>query len=72
MKDFAGYYIYSLSHCCSGINGKVVEKTIRKAFPYDNESTLYVVKVRGVRTYQQLYEDEMYKWKNDGFTRDLI
>jgi len=38
-----------------------VEKTVKKAFPDDDESTLYVVKVKGVRAYQQLYENEMYK-----------
>lgn len=59
MKDFTGYRIWSSS--CSHLNGKVVEKTIKKAFPNDDESTLYVVKVNGVRGYQQLYEDEMYK-----------
>lgn len=59
MKDFTGYIIYSSS--CPHLNGKAVEKTIRKAFPDDDESTLYVVKVKGVRGYQQLYEDEMYK-----------
>lgn len=59
MKDFTGYYIWSLS--CQQLNGKVVEKTIKKAFPDDDESTLYVVKVKGVRGYQQLYADEMYK-----------
>ncbi len=59
MKDFTGYHVWSLS--CLHLNGKVVEKTIKKAFPDDDESTLYVVKVKGVRGYQQLYEDEMYK-----------
>lgn len=61
MKDFTGYHVYSKSLCCVWLNGRVVEKTIRKAFPNDNESTLYVVKLKGVRAYQQLYEDEMYK-----------
>lgn len=59
IKDFAGYIVYSAASCCFGINGKVVERTIRKAFPNDNESTLYVVKVKGVKGYLQLYEDEM-------------
>jgi hypothetical protein len=59
MKDFTGYHVWSSS--CSYLNGKVVEKTIKKTFPDDDESTLYVVKVKGVRGYQQLYEDEMYK-----------
>lgn len=59
MKDFTGYHVWSSS--CSHLNGKVVEKTIKKAFPDDDESTLYVVKVKGVRGYQQLYEDEMYQ-----------
>lgn len=61
MKDFIGYHVWSSSSCCSNINGKIVEKTIKKVFPYDSESTLYVVKVKGVRAYQQLYENEMYK-----------
>ena len=61
MKDFTGYHVYSSSSCCSHLNGKTIEKTIRKAIPDDDESTLYVVKVNGVKAYQQLYEDEMYK-----------
>lgn len=59
MKDFTGYHVWSAS--CQHLNGKVIEKTIRKAFPEDDESTLYVVKIKGVKGYQQLYEDEMYK-----------
>lgn len=62
MKDFAGYTVWSTSSCCKNLNDKVVEKTIRKAFPDDNESTLYVVKVKGARGYQELYEDEMHDW----------
>lgn len=61
MKDFTGCHICASSSCCLHLNGKVVEKTIRKAFPDDNESTLYIVKVKGIRAYQQLYENEMYK-----------
>ena len=61
MKDFVGYYVYSSSSCCSHLNGKIVEKTIRKAFPEDDESTLYIVKVKGVKAYQALYENEMYR-----------
>lgn len=61
MKDYAGYIVLSSSSCCKNINGKVVERTIRKAFSDDEESTLYVVKVKGVKAYQHLYEDEMYK-----------
>ncbi len=59
-KDFTGYRVWSSSSCCSRLNGKIIERTIRKAFPDDNESTLYVVKLKGVKGYQQLYEDEMY------------
>lgn len=65
IKDFAGYRVFSMSSCCSDINGKIVERTIRKAFPNDDESTLYIVKLKGVRAHQQLYEDEMYKPYND-------
>ncbi len=60
-KDFTGYKVFSVSSCCHSINGKSVERTIRKAFPKDNGSTLYIVKVKGVRSYQQLYEDEMLR-----------
>jgi len=59
MKDFAGCCVHSQSSCCKDLNGKVVERTIRKAFPNDDESTLYIVKIKGVKAYQQLYEDEM-------------
>ena len=59
IKDFTGYRVFSASSCCSRLNGKLVDKTIRKAFPNDAESTLYVVKIKGIRGYQQLYEDEM-------------
>ena len=66
MKDFAGYKVFSTSSCCLSINGKLVDKTIRKAFPNDAESTLYVVKIKGVRGHQQLYEDEMIRsWINE-------
>ena len=61
IKDFTGYHVWSSSSCCQGLNGKIVERTVRKAFPDDDESTLYVVKLKGVSGYQQLYEDEMYK-----------
>lgn len=60
VKDFAGYTIYSPSLESTGLNGKVVERTVRKAFPNDDESSLYIVKVKGVRSHCQLYEDEMY------------
>ena len=61
IKDFTGYCVWSSSSCCQNLNGKIVERTVRKAFPDDDESTLYVVKLKGVSGYQQLYEDEMYK-----------
>jgi hypothetical protein len=61
IKDFTGYRVWSSSSCCQRLNGKIVEKTVRKAFPDDDESTLYIVKVKGVKAYQQLYENEMYK-----------
>ena len=60
VKDFAGYIIYSPSLESTGLNGKVVERTVRKAFPNDDESALYISKVKGVRSHCQLYEDEMY------------
>ena len=59
MKDFTGCIVYSHSSCCRHLNNKIIERTVRKAFPDDNESTLYIVKVKGVRAYQALYEDEM-------------
>ena len=60
-KDFSGYVIASGSACCKAFNDKVVERTIRKAFPGDDDSTLYIVKVRGVKCHLALYEDEMIK-----------
>lgn len=61
VKDFSNYKVFSTSSVCKSMNGKIVERTIKKAFPNDEGSTLYIVKLRGVRSYQQLYEDEMYK-----------
>lgn len=61
IKDFSGYLVASGSACCKNFNNMVVERTIRKAFPNDRTSTLYVVKVKGVRDYLALYEDEMIK-----------
>lgn len=60
LKDFSGYKVFSTSSVCKSLNGKIVEKTIRKAFPDDDNSTLYIVKLKGVRSYMELYEDEMY------------
>ena len=59
VKDFSGRKVFSTSFGFKNINGKIVERTIRKAFPNDPSSTLYIVKVKGIRTYQELYEDEM-------------
>ena len=61
IKDFSGYVVASGSASCKNFNNKVVERTIRKAFPDDTESTLYIVKVKGVRDHLALYEDEMIK-----------
>jgi hypothetical protein len=61
LKDFSGYIVASGSGCCKAFNNMVVEKTVRKAFPADRTSTLYIVKVKGVRAYLALYEDEMVK-----------
>lgn len=61
IKDFSGYIVASGSACCAPHNNKVVERTIRKAFPTDQTSTLYIVKVKGVRDHMALYEDEMIK-----------
>ena len=60
VKDFSGYKVFSTSSVCKPINGKTVEKTMRKAFPNDDESTLYIVKLQGIKEHQQLYDDEMY------------
>lgn len=59
-KDFSGHVICSGDSVCSQFNGKIVEKTIRKVFPEDVGSTLYLVKIEGVNGYQQLYADEMH------------
>ena len=61
VKDFAGYVVYSTSANVQPYNNKRVVKTIKKAFPMDDESTLYIVKVSGVRHKLALYEDEMIK-----------
>ena len=61
LKDFTGYKIFSTSSCTEIYNGKIIERTIEKCFPNDNDSTLYIVKVKGVRQKLQLYEDKMYK-----------
>lgn len=61
IKDFSGYVVASGSACCQQYNNKVIERTVRKAFPKDTDSTLYIVKVKGVRSYLALYEDEMIK-----------
>jgi hypothetical protein len=61
MKDFSGYRIYSSSLVMQSYNGKMVIKTIRKAIPNDDESTLWIVKVKGIKGYLEVYEDEMYK-----------
>lgn len=61
MKDFSGYTIFSASHVMQSYNGKMVVKTIRKAIPDDDDSTLWIVKVKGVKGYLAVYEDEMYK-----------
>lgn len=61
LKDFSGYIVASGSACCQNFNNMVVERTIRKAFPTDCTSTLYIVKVKGVRDHLALYEDEMIK-----------
>ena len=61
MKDFTGYRVFSTSTCCAHLNGRLVTKTIRKAFPKDDKSSLYIVKVKGIKSYQQLYTDEMFK-----------
>jgi hypothetical protein len=61
MKDFSGYIIWSASSVMTNYNGKKVVKTIRKAIPNDDDSTLWIVKVSGVKGYLEVYEDEMYK-----------
>lgn len=61
VKDFSGYMIYSGSLTCKNFNGKIVEKTIRKAFPYDPDSTLWIVKLVGSKMHMAFYEDEMIK-----------
>ena len=64
LKDFTGYIVCSTSECCKLLNNEVVEKTICKAFPEDDNSTLYTVKLRGLRSPVSLYEDEMVKVRN--------
>ena len=61
MKDFSGYTIFSASPVMQSYNGKMVVKTIRKAIKDDDDSTLWIVKVKGIKGYLAVYEDEMYK-----------
>ena len=61
LKDFSGCKVQSKSTVCQDIIGKIVERTVRKAFPDDDDSTLYIVKLKGIREHVQLYEDEMIK-----------
>jgi hypothetical protein len=61
VKDFSGYVVASGSACCASYNNKVIERTIKKAFPKDHCSTLYIVKVKGVRDHLALYENEMIR-----------
>jgi hypothetical protein len=60
MKDFKGYRIFSTSSCVEPYNRMEINRTIRKAFPNDYESSLYIVKVKGIRGNLELYENEMY------------
>ena len=59
-KDFTGYKVFSTDSGMESYNGRIVERTIRKAME-DRDSTLYVVKLKGIRGYMDLYENEMYK-----------
>lgn len=56
LKDFSGCLV-----CCGSkhLDGKIVERTIRKSIPDDPDSTLWTVKIKGVKGYQCLFEDEM-------------
>jgi hypothetical protein len=61
VKDFSGCMISSSSSTCQAFNGKTVEKTIKKAFPSDPESTLWIAKLIGSKMHMAFYEDEMIK-----------
>lgn len=39
--------------------GLEIERVVRKAFPNDDESTLWIVKCKGKRNHYQIYENEM-------------
>lgn len=41
------------------LHGLEIERVIRKAFPNDEQSTLWIVKIKGKRAYYQIYENEM-------------
>ena len=53
-----GKIIYSSSF--PHLNGKKITRVVRKAFPKDEESTLWIVQLDGKRKNYQIYEDEMY------------
>jgi hypothetical protein len=61
LKEFNGFKIFSTSSCVDPYNGKIIERTINKAFPNNEESSLYVVKVCGVKNNLELYENEMFQ-----------
>lgn len=56
-EEMIGKYVYP--NPWPSLWGFKIERVIKKAFPNDNESTLWVVKLKGKRGYCQIYEDEM-------------
>lgn len=58
MEEMIGKHIYPYPF--SYLYGKVIEKVYGKAFPDDDKSTLWIVKLQGKRGKYEIYEDEMY------------
>lgn len=56
-EEMVGKCVFVVS--CPSIWGLEIERVIKKAIPYDKESTLWVVKLKGKREHYQIYEDEM-------------
>lgn len=58
MEEMIGKQVYSASF--PFLNGKIIKEICYKSLPDDDESTLWTVKLQGMRGRFEIYEDEMY------------
>lgn len=56
-EEMIGKHIFSVPF--PFLNGKCITKVVKKAFPYDKQSTLWIVQCDNKRRNYQIYEDEM-------------